>query len=231
MTREASDELTREEPPSESKPAVSQQPPGGSQNDPSEAKLDNQEKLPRTGQRNRGRTDQGRLHAVRDSVLSRGLLETLTRYGENPRKLRGMEAELRTVLKPEGPLGKLLFGRFWSCVLRLILLSRLEEIGLAPRSNSSKRPMAVPSLREGSMPILLTAEEQEDLAPVSGTVEALEPDMFRRLALIARYDRAASKEMYRTLGLLMLMRDDGEKGLASGIRAAAGIKSLDGEEK
>jgi hypothetical protein len=184
----------------------------------------NQEELSRTGQRNGGRTDQGRLHAVRDSVLSRGLLETLTRYGENPKKLRRMEAELRTVLKPEGPLGKLLFGRFWSCVLRLILLSRLEEIGLAPRSNAAKRPMTVPSLREGSMPVLLTGEELEDSTAVKATVEALEPDVFGRLALIARYDRSCSREMYRTLGLLMLMRDDGEKGLASGIRAAAGIK-------
>ena len=191
----------------------------------------NQEELSRTGQRHGGRTDQGRLHAVRDSVLSRGLLETLTRYGENPRKLRRMEAELRAVLKPKGPLGNLLFGRFWSCVLRLILVARLEEIGLAPRRNASKRHMAVPSLREGSMPVLVTAEGHEDLTAVSRTVEALEPDVFGRLALIARYDRAASKEMYRTLGLLMLMRDDGEKGLASGIRAAAGIKALDEEER
>ena len=81
------------------------------------------------------------------------------------------------------------------------------------------------------MPVLLTAEEHEDATAVSGTIDALEPDMYRRLALLARYDRAASKEMYRTLGLLILMRDDGEKGLASGIRAAAGIKALDGEEK
>ena len=81
------------------------------------------------------------------------------------------------------------------------------------------------------MPVLLYGAEHEDLAAVTGTVEALEPDMFRRLALIARYDRAASKEMYRTLGLLMLMRDGGEQGLASGIRAAAGIKALDEEER
>ncbi len=79
------------------------------------------------------------------------------------------------------------------------------------------------------MPVLLTGEEHDDSTSVSGTVEALEPDMFRRLALIARYDRAASREMYRTLGLLMLLRDDGEKGLANGIRAAAGIKELDRE--
>jgi hypothetical protein len=210
---------------------VSQQSPGGSEDNSSEPRLDNQAKLPRTGERNGGRTDQGRLHAARDSVLSRGLLETLTRYGENPRKLRRMEAELRTVLRPAGALGSLLFDRFWSCVLRLILVALLEETGLAPRRNASKRPMAVPSLHEGSMPVLLTGEEHEDLTAVAGTVEALEPDMFRRLALIARYDRAASREMYRTLGLLIVMRDDGEKGLASGIRAAAGIKALDGEEK
>jgi hypothetical protein len=193
-----------------------------------EPKLDNQAELPRTRPRNGGRTDQGRLHAVRNSVLSRGLLETLCRCGENRRSLRRMEAELRAVLKPTGPLGNLLFGRFWSCVLRLILVARLEEAGLAPKRNS-KSPMAVPSLREGSMPILVTAEEREDVPAVSVTVEALEPDLFRRLALIAGYDRAASREMYKTLGLLMLMRDLGEKGLAEGVRAAAGIKTLDGE--
>ena len=80
------------------------------------------------------------------------------------------------------------------------------------------------------MPILLTAEGREDLPAVSGTAEGLKPDLFRRLALIARYDRAASKEMYRTLALLILMRDDGEKGLASGIRVAAAIKTVDEEE-
>jgi hypothetical protein len=105
------------------------------------------------------------------------------------------------------------------------LVARLEEKGLVTGRNASKRPLAVPSLREGSMPVLLTGEEHEDLIAASETVEALEPDMFRRLALIARCDRCASKEMYRTLGLLMVMRDDGEKGLASGIRAAAGIKA------
>ena len=37
--------------------------------------------------------------------------------------------------------------------------------------------------------------------------------------------------MYRNLGLLILMRDGGEKELATGIRVAAGIKALDEEEK
>jgi hypothetical protein len=174
-----------------------------------------------------GRKDRGRLHAVGNSVLSRGLLESLRRYGENPKVLRRMEAELRAALKPTGPVGNLLFGRFWACVLRLILVARLEAMGLTPR-NASKNSAAVPLLREGSLPILVTPEP-ENLYAVPENAEGVEPVVFHRLALIARYDRAASREMYKTLGLLMLMRDLGDKGLAEGVRAAAGIKTLDGE--
>ncbi|MGB7437429.1 MAG: hypothetical protein WBW49_18595 [Candidatus Acidiferrum sp.] len=90
--------------------------------------------------------------------------------------------------------------------------------------------MAIPSLHEASIPILVTVDEQDSTA-VSATVEGLDPDMFCRLALIARYDRAASREMYRTLGLLVLMRDGGETGLSSAIRAAASIKAVDSADK
>lgn len=131
-----------------------------------------------------------------------------------------MAAQLRAELKPKGALSNLLFDRFWSCVLRLILIARLEETGLASRQNAPETNAVVPSLCEASMPILLTVDEHQDSAAVSGTVEALEPDMFHRLALLTRYDRSASKEMYRTLGLLLLLRDGGEKSLARGIRAA-----------
>jgi hypothetical protein len=188
---------------------------------------------PSTSQRsesadNRGvRKDRGRLHAVRNSALNRGLLESLRRYGENPKVLRRMETELRAALRPIGPIGNLLFSRFWACVLRLILVVHLEATGLVSRS-PSKNSAAVPSLREGALPILVTPEP-ENVNAVPENAEALEPDVFRRLALIARYDRAASREMYKTLGLLMLMREGGEEGLTEGVRAAAGIKTTDGE--
>jgi hypothetical protein len=83
--------------------------------------------LPRTGQKKGRRTDRGRLHAMRDSPSSRGLLETLCKCGENRRSVRRMEAELRAELKPAGPLERLLVDQLWSCILRLILLSHLEE--------------------------------------------------------------------------------------------------------
>ena len=108
--------------------------------------------LPRTSQKKGRRTDRGRLHAMRDCA-DRGLLETLCKCGENRRSLRRMEAELRAELKPAGPLGKLLFDRFWSCVLRLIFGSHLEEKGLFTRAVPSKSRSAVPYLQDGPLPI------------------------------------------------------------------------------
>ena len=141
-----------------------------------------------------------------------------------------MEAELRAELKPTGPLGNLLFSRLWSCVLRLILVSRLEDIGLIMKAAPSEGGAAIARLQEGSVPILVTPSEDNE---VSGGPQKLEPfdqDLFHRLALIARYDRSASREMYRTLAFLLVMRDGGGKGLTAAIRAAAGIKTFEAEE-
>jgi hypothetical protein len=45
--------------------------------------------------------------------------------------------------------------------------------------------------------------------------EELPPDLFRRLVLAQRYDRHFSREMYRSLALLLLMRRGGEAALES----------------
>jgi hypothetical protein len=195
-----------------------------------EPKLNNQAELPRTRPRNGGRRDQGRLHAVRNSVLSRGLLETLSRCGENPRKLRRMEAELRAYLKPTGPLGNLLFSRFWSCVLRLILVSHLEDVELTAKAASPKEGVAIACLQEGSVPILVTPSEENEVSGGPRKPETSDQDLLHRLALIARYDRSVSREMYRTLGFLLVMRDGGGEGLTAAIRAAAGIKTFEAED-
>ncbi len=179
--------------------------------------------LPRACQKKGGRTDRGRLHARQDSPLSRGLLETLCKCGENRRSLRRMEAELRAELKPAGPLGKLLFDRFWSCVLRLIFGSHLEGKGLFTSAVPSKSS-AVPYLQDGPVPILVTQTQDNNVTDDPKESEVMDQDLFQRLALIARYDRSASREMYRTLGFLLVMRDGGGKGLTAAVRAAAGIK-------
>jgi hypothetical protein len=125
-------------------------------------------------------------------------------------------------------LGRLFFDRFWQCILRLILLAHLEARGLDPKKNASSKPVGTPSLREGFLPVLVTEEEPENQSAIS-LAETLDPDLLHRLVLIARYDRAASREMFRYLGFLILMRDSGDEGLVSGVRAIAGIKAVDQE--
>ena len=190
---------------------------------------DNGVKPPNTEQKISGRKDRGQKHAVRGSFLSRRLLEALTERGENARMLRRLEADCRSELRPKGALGRLFFDRLWQCILRLILLADLEARGLDPRRNASRKPVGTASLREGFLPVLVTEEELENQSAIS-VAETHDPDLLHQLALIARYDRAASREMFRCLGLLILMRDSGAEGLVSGVRAIAGIKALDGEE-
>jgi hypothetical protein len=207
-----------------------QRPPRCGEDNSPEPKLPKQSDQPKSLRENGRRTDHGRLHAVRNSVLSRGLLEILTRYGENPRTLRRMERELRAELKPTSALGNLFFNRFWSCVLRLILVSHLEDTGIMTDGIPSKDEIATPFLREGPIPVLVTSATNNALTDSDPKSKPLDQELLQRLSLIARYDRSASREMYRTLGFLLVMRDGGEKGLTGAIRAAAGIRSLDLED-
>jgi hypothetical protein len=177
------------------------------------------------------RADRVRLHVVRHSVLSRSLLEGLVRHGENIRTLRGIEKELRSALKPTGAIGRLFFDRFWSSVLRLILVARLEGEGIVPRGSASKNSPLIPSLHEGAVPTLIVPVEPGDLTGNNKSPELLDTDVFQRLALASRYDRGAGREMYRTLALLLLMRDRGEAGLENWVRATIGVRHEDGEGK
>jgi hypothetical protein len=177
-----------------------------------------------------GRKDRGRRHAMRGSVLSRSLIHTLERHGENVRALRKIERELLAALKPRGALGRLLFDRFWASILRLILAARLEESALAPQGSTAKNSASVSSLREGVLPILIVPEGGNIPIDDAEKPTVFDSEVFQRLALIARYDRSAAREMYRMLSLLLIMRSEGETGLEKFVRATAGIKNGNGED-
>lgn len=185
------------------------------------------EVLPNGGSR---RKDRGRRHAGRGSVLSRSLIQALEQRGENIRALKKIESELRADLKPQGALGRFLFDRFWASVLRLILVTRLEEGGLASQRTAAKRPVSMPSLQEGPIPILLLPDADDAVENPENNGE-FDSEVFRRLALIARYDRSAAKEMYRCMGLLLIMQSDGRAGLEAWVRATVGLKNEIGENK
>src|ERR1700686_1856811 len=99
-----------------------------------------------------------------------------------------MESELRATLKPQGALGRLFFDRFWASILRLILVARLEEGGLAPQGTTAKNSSSAPSLREGDLPILVLPGSGDGAMDQPEKTIAFDSDVFGRLALITRYD-------------------------------------------
>lgn len=139
------------------------------------------------------RKDEARLHVTRHAILSRFPLEALAALGENTRQLRKLEKKFRAELKPSGVVGELLFDRMWSSYLRCLLVARAEAVALAPTEH------------------LLTL----DLEPQLSTE-------LRHLALVHRYDAHFSREMYRGLGMLLLLRDSGEAGLQRWVNKTIG---------
>jgi len=151
------------------------------------------------------RKDKGRLHATNHGVLSRDPLEALVRLGENPKTLRKIKHDLRAQLKPSGAVGEMLFDRLWSSYLRCLLVAKAEATAFAPIDQPAGKSRLI--LKERELPTLVVEDS-------SGTGEAhLSTDLVRQLALVARYDAHFSKEIYRALTLLLILRNGGEAAL------------------
>jgi hypothetical protein len=165
----------------------------------------------------RTRKDKKRLHAARHAVLSRYPLEALARLGENVRSLRGIERKLRAELKPSGIVGAVLFDRLFSSFLRCVLAARAEAATFAPIDQPAGETGLIASLKEREVPTLVLQD--------SGvTSEAyVSADLLRQLALVARYDAHFSKEMYRAMATLLILRNGGEAGLEQSVGKILGV--------
>jgi hypothetical protein len=163
------------------------------------------------------RKDKNRLHATRHGVLSRYPLEALANLGENTRNLRRIERKFREELKPSGILATTLFDRFFSSYLRCLLAERAEAAMFAPIDQPAGEPRHFVSLKERDVPTLVLQES-------SGASEThLPADLLRQLALAARYDAHFSKEMYRALALLLVLRNGGEAALDQCVSKILGV--------
>jgi hypothetical protein len=175
-------------------------PTGQAQEDPPvvevDAPTDDRDTTPRISSARR--KDKARLHVTRHAILSRFPLEALAALGENTRQLRRLEKKFRTELKPSCAVGELLFDRMWSSYLRCLLVARAETMALASTEHQPALDMFVSTDKEK-----LSTE-------------------LRHLALVHRYDAHFSREMYRGLGMLLLLRDSGEAGLQRWVNKTIG---------
>jgi len=99
----------------------------------------------------------------------------------------------------------MLFDRLWSSYLRCLLVAKAEATAFAPIDQPAGKSRLI--LKERELPTLVVEDS-------SGTGEAhLSTDLVRQLALVARYDAHFSKEIYRALTLLLILRNGGEAAL------------------
>jgi hypothetical protein len=183
------------------------------------------------GKPRRKRKDKGGLHACRHGVLSMHLLTALSDVGENPKNMRRLERKFRAALQPAGELGALLFDRWWSCYLRLVLVARLEARAVATRTPGEGRTTPVPVLAPGKVPTLVLPSGPNGAGDSKGAEGGLSPEIFRQLALVQRYDRHFSREMYRALALLLIMKKDGEVGLEHWVRSTLAPMKIDSKKE
>jgi hypothetical protein len=167
----------------------------------------------------RKRQDCGHLHSPRHLVLSRFPLEALRRQGESVKQYRAIERQFREALKPSGVIALMLFDRFFSCYLRCVLAARFESGIVVPRAPSAAGSSALAVLHDRAVPTLVFP----DVTDGTSIAASLPPDLFRELVLVQRYDRHFGHEMFRTLSLLLSMRDGGEDALRQSIELMLGV--------
>src|ERR1700730_449492 len=165
------------------------------------------------GPRKVRRTDSGNLHRTKHGILSREALNALVQQGESRKTFRRLERQYRVALRPIGPFGDLFFDRFWSAYLKLILIGRLETQLFSGKSVSKSKSASL-ALVPGRLPTLVSQHTDQPVDAIPSN-EELDPDLMRGLLLAQRYDRHHSREMYRSLALLLLLRRGGEAALES----------------
>jgi hypothetical protein len=155
------------------------------------------------------RTDKGKLHRRRNGLLSKHPLQALARRGENIREICKQERSLSQLLQPPGPLGKILFDRFWSSFLRCLLIDCVEAELLGSGQRQGVTVREIPRLLIEKMPTLAYGSiDDRDNA---------DAEVVKYLALTQRYDAHYSGEFYRTLGLLLALKNGGTTGLTEAL--------------
>jgi hypothetical protein len=153
-------------------------------------------------------------------MLSRPLLEALSRVGESTRALRSLEHDFREALNPCGVIANVMFDRMWHCYLRLLLIARTEANAVRPAEESADNDGAASRILEKDVPVLMvtkTVDGQRISQPSLGQLE-------QYLTAIGRYDKHVAREFFRALGFLLVLRDGGESDLTIGIKSLIGTR-------
>jgi hypothetical protein len=165
----------------------------------------------------RVRKDKNRVHTTRHGVLSRYPLETLVSLGENKRRLLKIEKNFLAELRPAGAIANAIFDKMFSCYLRCLLAAKLEARALIPVDSPGPHGgRRVARISAEELPTLIFSDETQH------HLYNLSSDLWSQIALVQKYDSHFSREFFRSLGLLLVLKTGGEASLAKCIGKALG---------
>jgi hypothetical protein len=165
----------------------------------------------------RARKDKNHVHSSRHGILCRDPLEILVSLGENKRRLRKIEKNFLAELKPSGTIANVIFDRMFSCYLRCLLAAKLEARALNPVDSPGPHGgRRVARISAEELPTLIFSDETQH------HLQNLSSDLWSQIALVQKYDSHFSREFFRSLGLLLVLKTSGEAGLAKCIGKALG---------
>lgn len=163
----------------------------------------------------KARKDKKHLHATHHGILSRYPLEALERLGVNLRSLRRLERQLWAELKPPGSVGMILFDRHWFSYLHCLIAA---EHGASILAGKLSDHLTHSVRGEADAPVVVWEKKE-----ASETV--LSNDLFQQMVLVQKYDRYYGREMLRTLGMLLILRDGGTTSLAQCVARMVGTNT------
>ena len=165
----------------------------------------------------RTRKDKNRVHSTRHGVLSRYPLQILINLGESKRRLLKIEKNFLADLEPRGTIGNALFDRMFCAYLRELLAGKMEAQAMAMVDSSTPRDgMRAVGISAQELPTLIfSADSQRDLVILS-------PNLWTQIALVQKYDTYYSREFFRCLGLLLVLKNGGEAALAKCVSKVLG---------
>jgi hypothetical protein len=204
---------------SDQKPDLDQ----GSQNDSTNsedvAPVSNRRENDQSGAKGstRARKDKDCVHRTRHGILSRYPLQILIDQGESKRRLLQIEKNFISDLAPTGTIGNAIFDRMFSSYLRVMLAGKMESRTMIV-VDSPARPdgMQVAGISAQELPTLIFSADPR------GDLQNLSPESWSQIALVQKYDSYYSREFFRCLGLLLVLKHGGELALAGNVSKVLG---------
>jgi hypothetical protein len=129
-------------------------------------------------------------------IFSRGAWRALAKAGEDMKRLGQWERRLHEHFQPRGPLQEIAFDRAWCCVLRCVLIGRVEEKIFAANDRCRKDQIDD-----------IVAFAMAPGGSKAGAADQTSGGLLDQLSSVLRYDAFYAKGFLHWIGILVALQN------------------------